>query len=151
MSDTRGFRPALRALILVRLREFFREPEAVFWVYIFPILLATGLGIAFRTQPPERIRIGWGVWGHPADSLLLSLVADSALEVETFADSTASALALRNGRVALLAIPQENGVLYRYDDTRPEAAQARLRVDNAVQRAAGRRDPLPTASDTVRE
>ena len=151
MSDTRGFRPALRALILVRLREFFREPEAVFWVYIFPILLATGLGIAFRTQPPERIRIGWGVWGHPADSLLLSLVADSALEVETFADSTASALALRNGRVALLAIPQENGVLYRYDDTRPEASQARLRVDNAVQRAAGRRDPLPTASDTVRE
>ncbi len=151
MSDRRGFRRALRALILVRLREFFREPEAVFWVYIFPILLATGLGIAFRTQPPERIRIGWATWGVPADSLLRGLVADTSLEVERFADSTASALALRNGRIALLAIPESHGVRYRYDDTRPEAAQARLVVDGALQRSAGRRDPMLTRNDPVRE
>jgi ABC-type multidrug transport system permease subunit len=151
MSDGRGFRPGLRALILVRLREFFREPEAVFWVYIFPILLATGLGIAFRSQPAERIRIGWGGWQWPADSLHAALLADSALAVVPYADSATAAQALRNGRVALLVIPREGSVRYRYDDTRPEAAQARLRVDDAVQRAAGRRDPVPTATDTVRE
>ncbi len=151
MSERRGFRPALRALILVRLREFFREPEAVFWVYIFPILLATGLGIAFRNQPPERIRIGWGAWGPPADSILRALSADGALDVVRFTDSTSSALALRNGRVALVAIPAGDGVHYRYDDTRPEAAPARLRVDNAVQRAAGRSDPVATSNEIVRE
>ncbi len=151
MSEGRGFRPALRALIAVRLREFFREPEAVFWVYIFPILLATGLGIAFRSQAPERIRIGWASWAQPADSILQSLGADSALDVVRFADSTSAALALRNGRVALVAIPAADGVHYRFDDTRPEAAPARLRVDNAVQRAAGRTDPLATANEIVRE
>jgi len=45
-------------LTRVRYREFFREPEAVFWVFVFPILLAAGLGIAFRNRAPERTVIG---------------------------------------------------------------------------------------------
>ena len=36
------------------LREFFREPGLIFWVFGFPILMAIGLGLAFRSQPPER-------------------------------------------------------------------------------------------------
>src|SRR5689334_2987500 len=44
---------SLVQLTLVRFREFLREPEAVFWVFIFPILLAAGLGIAFRNRPVE--------------------------------------------------------------------------------------------------
>jgi len=27
-----------------------REREAVFWVFVFPVLLAAGLGIAFRNR-----------------------------------------------------------------------------------------------------
>jgi len=41
-------------LTRVRYREFFREPEAVFWVFIFPVLLAAGLGIAFRNRAADR-------------------------------------------------------------------------------------------------
>ncbi|HXI20797.1 MAG TPA: hypothetical protein VNH46_06910, partial [Gemmatimonadales bacterium] len=67
MSDG-GFRPALRQLILVRFREFFREPETVFWVYVFPILLATGLGIAFRSQPAPRADVGWAGWRPRGDA-----------------------------------------------------------------------------------
>ena len=49
MSDRRRFPDhPLVQLTRVRYREFFREPEAVFWVFIFPVLLAAGLGIAFR-------------------------------------------------------------------------------------------------------
>src|SRR6202045_4272776 len=44
-------------LTLVRFREFVREPEALFWVFVFPILLAAGLGIAFRNRPPEVLKI----------------------------------------------------------------------------------------------
>ncbi len=44
-------------LTRVRYREFFREPEAVFWVFIFPVLLAAGLGIAFRNRAPERTSV----------------------------------------------------------------------------------------------
>src|ERR1700752_1000449 len=40
-------------LLLARLREFYREPEVIFWVYGFPVLLAIGLGIAFSSRKPE--------------------------------------------------------------------------------------------------
>ena len=57
-SERRGWREhPLIQLTLVRYREFFREPEAVFWVFIFPVLLTAGLGIAFRNQAPERTRV----------------------------------------------------------------------------------------------
>ena len=144
-------RPGLRALILVRFREFFREPEAVFWVYVFPILLATGLGIAFRSQPAERVAVGWAEWLSPQPGLLAALTGDSAFSVTRFGDSATAAGALRNGRIALLVLPGSGGVAYRLDDTRPEAAAGRLRVDAALQRAAGRTDPLPSASEIVRE
>src|SRR5918997_3181534 len=49
---------SLVQLTLVRFREFLREPEAVFWTFVFPILLAAGLGIAFRHRPPEVSRVG---------------------------------------------------------------------------------------------
>ena len=48
---------ALVQLTLTRFREFLREPEALFWVFIFPILLAAGLGLAFRNRPAEVLKI----------------------------------------------------------------------------------------------
>ena len=53
VKSTAGNTPAIGQLTLARFREFYREPEAVFWVFIFPILLAAGLGIAFRNRPAE--------------------------------------------------------------------------------------------------
>jgi ABC-2 type transport system permease protein len=40
-------------MILARLREFYREPEAIFWVYCFPLLLAVVLGLAFAGRAPD--------------------------------------------------------------------------------------------------
>ena len=42
---------SLWQLITVRFKEYTREPEALFWSFGFPILLAIGLGIAFRAKP----------------------------------------------------------------------------------------------------
>ena len=39
------------------MRELIREPEAVFWVFVFPILLAAILGLAFRSRPPEALPV----------------------------------------------------------------------------------------------
>src|SRR5690606_3771513 len=47
------FHPLLE-LTKARLREVFREPGMIFWVFGFPIVMAIGLGLAFRSQPPER-------------------------------------------------------------------------------------------------
>src|SRR5262245_30140282 len=44
-------------LLIARLREFYREPEAIFWVYGFPLIMALGLGIAFWNRKPEPIQV----------------------------------------------------------------------------------------------
>lgn len=133
-------------LTLVRYREFWREPEAVFWVFIFPILLAAGLGIAFRNRPPEVIRIGVS---DPA--LARALQADQGISVQVM-DRSAGEEALRLGKITLFTARRpDGGVTFRFDDTNPEARNARILADRAVQRAAGVRDLVPVSADVVRE
>ena len=73
----RGWRHhPLAQLTLVRYREFFREPEAVFWVFVFPVLLTAGLGIAFRNQAPERTPVAV-VQGARASALLVEALGRS--------------------------------------------------------------------------
>src|SRR5271165_4542165 len=46
-----------RHLLMARMLELKREPEVVFWVFVFPLLLALGLGIAFRNKPGDAISV----------------------------------------------------------------------------------------------
>ena len=50
-------RGALTELTLARIRELTREPEALFWVFVFPILLTAILALAFRSRPPEALPV----------------------------------------------------------------------------------------------
>ena len=142
---------SLVQLTMVRFKEFLREPEAVFWTFAFPIILAVGLGIAFRNKPADVVVVGV-VQGTPAgDSLARRLASASALKVRAMSDDSA-ARALRTGEVALVAVARGSaGVEYRFDDTRPEGRSARALVDDALQRAAGRRDPVVVTEAKVRE
>ena len=150
VKSTAGNTPAIAQLTLARFREFYREPEAVFWVFIFPILLAAGLGIAFRNRPAEASRIAI-VSGATNAAVVDSLKKASGIVVETL-DDTAAATALRTGKVALVVKPQaEGGVEYRFDDARPESRTARMVVDRVVQRAGGQEDPVPVAETKVSE
>ncbi|HEU4762690.1 MAG TPA: ABC transporter permease [Gemmatimonadales bacterium] len=143
-------RPALIELTLVRLKEFVREPEAMFWVFGFPLLLALGLGIAFRNRPPESIRVG--VLQSAPASVASSLDSVRGLRAVRFADDSAGARALRNADVALVVAPgADGGVEYRFDPSRPDARTARLLADDAIQRGAGRQNPLLVNESTVSE
>src|SRR2546422_11376094 len=44
-------------LLMARMLELKREPEVVFWVFVFPLLLALGLGIAFRNKPADAASV----------------------------------------------------------------------------------------------
>lgn len=137
---------SLVELTLVRFREFWREPEAVFWVFIFPVLLAAGLGIAFRNRPGEVLNIGVST-----QELARALGSEKSVAPRIYSRAEGEE-ALRAGRIALLAVPGENGsVVYRYDDTNPDGRLARFLVDQALQRAAGRRDALSVGDKLVRE
>ncbi len=134
---------ALLQLTLLRFREFVREPEALFWGIVFPILLSAGLGVAFRNQPAEMVRVA-GV----SPTVVSALRQDPLLIVEDVSPEGARAL-LRAGKVALVAEPgAEGGVTYLFDDTNPEARNARMLADRAVQKAGGRVDPV-AATDTL--
>jgi len=151
MSDPRRWSDLpLVQLTRVRYREFFREPEAVFWVFIFPVLLAAGLGIAFRNRAPEQTIVAVVSADTSAARLAQALRRTPDLEVSLLNDSAATE-ALRTGEVALVVVPGARGVEYRYDDTRPESRVARMLVDEALQRAAGRRDLVQVSERLVHE
>jgi ABC-type multidrug transport system permease subunit len=138
-------------LTLVRYREFLREPEAVFWVFVFPVLLTAGLGIAFRNQAPQRVPVAVVGTGAESARLVEALGRNPGLTVLTMDDS-AAALALRTGKAALAVMPDgAGGVRYRFDPDRPDARNARLEADDAIQRAAGRVDPIRGNEQRIRE
>jgi ABC-type multidrug transport system permease subunit len=142
---------SLAQLTLVRFREFIREPEAVFWTFFFPVVLAIGLGIAFRNKPADVLTVSVVRGTVDADTLAARLARAGGLRVQLLGAEDA-ARALRTGEVALVATPRgAAGVEYAFDDTRPEGRTARFLVDDALQRAAGRRDPVTAAERKVRE
>jgi ABC-type multidrug transport system permease subunit len=127
----------LYELTLWRVREFLREPEAIFWVFAFPILLALALGIAFQTRGSRTVRIAVEE-GQGAVELVRVLDADEVLEARVLPAEEAQN-ALRTGRVPLVVVPGEP-VAFRYDSTRDESLLARLVTAEALQRASGRKD-----------
>ena len=151
MAERRWSERPLAQLTLVRAREFLREPEAVFWTFLFPVLMAAGLGIAFRNKPEDKARIAVLAGPAAAQSTLARLAQNRQLEVQLLDDS-AAARALRTGKVALVIVAHaESSVEYRFDDTRPDGLAARRLADDALQRAAGRADPVSVRELKVRE
>lgn len=138
-------------LITVRFKEYTREPEALFWSFGFPILLAIGLGIAFRAKPPDVVHVAVADGSPQSAAIIESLRRDSALAVEHMPLDSARA-ALRSGRVAVVVEPSgDHALAYEYDDTRPDARTARLMVDDDIQRGAGRTDLVSASERHVRE
>jgi ABC-type multidrug transport system permease subunit len=135
-------------LTLWRIREFTREPEALFWVFAFPIVLAFALGLAFKNRGAQVVRIG--VEAGPGAEVLAKTL-DDAPQIEARVYHAAEARnRLRTGRVALVAIPGE-AVVFRYDSTRQESVVARLIVDDVLQAAGGRQDVRAVRDERVTE
>ena len=136
---------SLFQLTAMRFRLFLREPEAIFWIFIFPILLAVGLGIAFRNRPADVLQVG-----ATTTQLTQALAADKGLTAATM-DEAAGTHALATGNILLLAIQRPDGVAYKFDDTNPDARTARLLADRAIQTAAGRQEAVRAENQLVHE
>jgi ABC-type multidrug transport system permease subunit len=150
-SRSRTYSP-LGQLILARLREFYREPEAVFWVYGFPILLVVGLGIAFRNQPVEQMTVD--VEAGPRAEAVMTALADQEKFKARVVTPDEGRLHLRTGRTDLVVrVVEDEGPKYEYtyDSTRPPSVLAHSAVDDALQRAAGRKDVAPVSVRSFEE
>jgi ABC-type multidrug transport system permease subunit len=136
---------SLFQLTSMRFRLFLREPEAIFWTFLFPILLAMGLGIAFRNRPADVLQAG-----ATTTQLTEALTRDKGLTAATMDEATGTR-ALATGNILLLAIQRPEGVEYKFDDTNPDARTARLVADRAIQTAAGRHEAVRAEDQLVHE
>src|SRR5262245_16092787 len=123
----------LKALTQARVRAFLREPEAVFWVFVFPLVLALVLGWAFKDRGPESEKIA--VLAAAGSDLDRRLASAPLLEIDRIASREEGEDALRHGRIAVPVVHGDPLVL-RYDPQRPQAELARLRIQQALSEGA---------------
>jgi ABC-2 type transport system permease protein len=138
-------------LTAMRVREFLREKEAVFWVFIFPVLMTFALGIAFRNTAPDKTPVAIEATNQAkANEVAQTLSASPEITATVMSESEA-ALALRSGKVSIVVRPQDDSYEYRFDPTRPESRTARLMVDDALQRGRGRADVARVGEERITE
>jgi len=88
--------------------------------------------------------------GEGAEEVARVLAAEPYVEAQVVDAATAEE-SIRRGDVALAVVPDAGGVRYLYDPSRSESRVARLTVNDALQRAAGRQDPRPTLDEPLDE
>lgn len=136
--DRGGASHPLVELTLARLREFVREPEALFWAFVFPIVMSVALAVAFPGRGSRPVLVGIGE-GERADVVRQALSADAGIAVRDV-PARDETRAIREGDVHVVVIPTEPPT-YKFDPAREESRVARLVVDEALKRAGGRVDP----------
>jgi ABC-2 type transport system permease protein len=149
----------LLQLYLTRLREFYRQPARIFWVYGFPTLVAVVLGLAFQSRPPESIQVDLvqNAATAPIEKTLRTYDTRARAEKKPglllkVVSPEEATRRLRTGKTPLVVEANvSRPVLYRYDPSRPEALSARAAIDDILQEKGGRIDPVPTQDDPVTE
>jgi len=136
----------LAQLLLTRIREFYREPSAIFWVYGFPLLMALILGFAFQSKPVEVIAVDL-VGGTDDDAKLLTS-KDDRLKI-TVNDETAARNRLRTDKTSLLLYPIDGPTRYRmeYDNNRPGSVLAKTALESLLIREANPNLQVPASSE----
>ena len=102
-------------------------------MFAFPILSCDRSGIAFRNRPADVLDVG-----ATTAQLAQALGSDKGPRAEVV-DQSQGTHDLATGRIVLLAIAKDSGVVYKYDDTNPEGDR-RGWADRAVQKAAGQKE-----------
>lgn len=148
------FYSPLLHLVIARLKEFCREPEALFWVYGFPIFMTIALGIAFRNQGAPQVTVD--VISAPSSTRAVETLSKlPGFVVKPNANDTARQR-LRTGKTDVVLLVESTTAnspqyVYEYDPSRPESVRARDTLDDALQRAAGRKDVVATVDDKLEE
>ena len=133
-------------LLGARLLEMKREPEVIFWVFGFPILLALGLGIAFRNRPADTTSAAIVAGDEAQQTAAMIQGKNPAIHVQ-ITEREAALQGLRLGKYDLvLESDGKGGFVYHYDPSRPESVLSHSEVDDALQAASGRKDPVPTST-----
>jgi len=133
---------------MARMLELKREPEVVFWVFVFPLLLALGLGIAFRNKPGNAVSVAivQGAGSQETQNRIARSPQHDQFKVQVL-DEDEARNGFRLGKFDLVIEPGSSGALrYRYDPARPDSVLAKAEADDALQAAVGRKDAVATTA-----
>jgi hypothetical protein len=139
-------------LLKARLRELFREPGILFWVFGFPLLMALCLGVAFRSKPPEvpAVAVVVGDQAGESQKLASALLASDRVDARKLSAGQAQE-DLAHARVDVIVELTASGARYQFDPMQSKAPMARLVANEVVQEAAGRQDPIETEEQTLHD
>lgn len=140
----------LTELFKARVREFLREPGYVFWVFGFPLLMAIGLGLAFRSKAPEPPRVA--VTDAVPTDTRATLAKTTRLTALPLSRADAER-ALARTKVDLVVDQPDPAkpLVFKLDTAQEKSLLARAVTEDVLQRAAGRVDPLKVSEHQVRE
>lgn len=145
-------------LTVARIKESIREPEMLFWVFVFPILLAVALGIAFREKPADTLRIA--VEESPGADRIMKLLSASSDVIPVILNAVNANEQLRKGKVDLIVSIEGNNetihadgvpgnLVFTYDHTRSNSMIARMVSQDAIERGLGRKDMVSIRNNKV--
>jgi ABC-2 type transport system permease protein len=136
-------------LVKARLREFYREPAVVFWVFVFPLLMAVGLGAAFRSQDQPVPVVGVvKAEGLNQSPLVDALVKSTKLKAKVL-DAEEARVQLARTKLDLVVTVKSDAVDFRFDPKKESGPVARMIADDVLQEAAGRTDPIATDDTAI--
>jgi ABC-type multidrug transport system permease subunit len=148
----------LTELTIARIKETIREPEVLFWVFVFPILLAIALGIAFREKPADKLRIA--IENQKGAEQILKLLSARKDMEPVVLDTQEADEQLRKGKVDLMVSLDQSagaqpegvaltGLVFTYDPTRSANEIARMATQDAIERGLGRKDVISIRDNKV--
>src|SRR5271168_2114176 len=110
-----------RHLLGARMLELKREPEVVFWVFIFPLLLALGLGVAFRNKPADAVPLAivQGAGSEEVAALLARSPQHTSFKIKLKNMDPARRVLRREKYALLMKREGRGGSKYLNDPARP--------------------------------
>ena len=111
-KDRGGASWPLVELTLARLRELSREPEAIFWLFFFPIMMTIAMAIAFPSSAGRDVVVGVAA-GEGAARMRAALEEAPGVSVRLVNPDEEQRL-LREGAVHVVVVPAAPPI-YRFD------------------------------------
>jgi len=112
-------------LVMIQLRELVRELDVLFWSLVFPIVLATVLGLAFANQEPvtHQVAVIRNAYTQDNPSVRRLATMPAAFHFLYLSERDAF-LRLKRGEVSLILEPRDSVQLTYHFDPQNQDAQA---------------------------
>ena len=139
---------SLIEMLKCRLREFIREPSAMFFVLLVPILSMVILGTIFSGKGPVRYAVGLVESQSENFAAVQKALKDSDQVVLSEGREDVLTGDLATGKLVLVVSVEEK-LRYVFDPNHPQGSSARDVIDSEIQQAFGRLDSIETENQWV--